>query len=199
VRPDGTGRTGDDGITLIEILVTLTLMSIVMALATTGLLEIYKGTNRTENTANSQAQLNLAFLRLDKELRYAAGISTPDLVNGDRYVEYLITNTGTPRCSELRLVAASGEFQTRAWTQGMNPLAPEAWHSLASGVSGTTPFTFVAADATFNFQRLRLNITVATGTGDAVTTKQTDVTFTALNTTLATSSATLCTEGRTIP
>lgn len=196
---NGPAATRDSGITLIEVLVSLTLMSIVMALSTTGMLEIYRGTHRTEAAGVAQTQLNVTFIRLDKEIRYAAGISTPGTVGGNAYVEYLTANGAGSVCTELRLVVSTGTLQTRFWTQGTTPLVPSGWKPLAEGVTGAQPFTFVPADATFNFQRLRLNATVVTPAGRDTVTKQTLVEFTALNTSLATSSATVCTEGRVVP
>jgi prepilin-type N-terminal cleavage/methylation domain-containing protein len=194
---DARGRR-DSGITLIEVVVSMTIMSVAMAIFTGGILQMYRVFNRSEATANAQSQINNAFLRLDKEIRYAAGISTPGAVGSDRYVEFLTTYTGTPVCTELRLRVAAKQLQRRTWVQGSSPLVPSAWVPLASEVSSTQPFTFTAADATFNFQRLQLELTATSGSGGTATPKQTDVTFTALNTSLTTTSATVCTEGRAV-
>jgi prepilin-type N-terminal cleavage/methylation domain-containing protein len=188
----------DSGITLIEVVVSMTIMSVAMAIFTGGILQMYRAFNRSDATANAQSQINNAFLRLDKEIRYAAGISTPGSVGSDPYVEFLTTYTGTPVCTELRLRVAAKQLQRRTWVQGSSPLVPSAWVPLASEVSSTQPFTFTAADATFNFQRLQLKLTATSGSGGTATPKQTDVTFTALNTSLTTSSATVCTEGRAV-
>lgn len=189
----------DAGVTLIEVLVSMTLMSIVMVLATTGMLEIFRGANRTEAGSVAQDQLNGVFGRLDKEIRYAAGISLPGTVGANPYVEYLIANSASPVCTQLRLDTATEQLQTRSWPQGVLPLAPGPWRPLADGVSGTAPFTFVKADVTFNFQRLRLTISTGYGAGENRVVKATDIEFSALNTSLSTDSSTICTEGRALP
>ncbi len=189
----------DAGITLIEVVVAMTIMTIAMAVFTGGILQLHRAANRTEATANAQSQVNIAFLRLDKEIRYAAGISTPGTVGSDSYVEFLTTYTGTAVCTELRLQVAAKQLQRRTWVQGSSPLAPSPWIPMASEVSSTLPFTLSVPDATFNFQRLRVRLLATSGAGGTATSKQTDVTFTALNTSLTTSSATVCTEGRAIP
>ncbi len=189
----------DTGYTLVEVVVSMTLLSIVMAIFTTGVLQMYRVANRSEATATAQSQINIAFLRLDKEIRYAAGISTPGTVGSDPYVEYLISYTGTAVCTELRLHVATRQLQRRTWNQGASPLTPSPWIPLASDVSSTQAFTFTAADATFNFQRLRLKLVATSGAGGTATPKQSDITFTALNTSLTTSSATICIEGRAVP
>jgi len=175
------------------------LVSIFLVMFTGGILQMYRSANKHESLSTAQSQINTAFLRLDKEIRYSSGISTPATVGSDPYVEYLMTNTGTAVCVEVRLHVSNGQLQRRTWTQGASPLVPTAWIPLASGVSGATPFTFTAADPTYNFQRLELKLTGTAGMGTTATTKPTDVTFTALNTSLSTNSTTTCTEGRTVP
>lgn len=192
-RPRAPRPGGDEGITLIEVLVALVLMSVVMAVFTGAIIKIYHVNGREQSTTDAQAQVNVAFIRLDRELRYAAGVSTPGTVAGDPYVEYLTTNTGASVCTELRLHTVSGvsQLQWRRWTQ---PSQPGAFGPLVVGVTGSTPFTVHPADATYAFQRLEVNLTAGTGT-----TRQSDVTFTALNTAVATDNSTICSEGRTAP
>jgi hypothetical protein len=66
-------------------------------------------------------------------------------------------------------------------------------------VTSTQPFTFWAADTTLNFQRLQLTLSASGGPDATVVSRSIDVTFTALNTTLGTDSATDCQEGRSVP
>jgi len=198
-RASGLRASRDSGITLIEVVVAMSIMTVVGAMFTASVLQLFRSANSSEAASTAQSQVNIAFLRLDKEIRYAAAISTPGSVGADSYVEFLTTYTGTPVCTELRLHVATEQLQRRTWIQGSSPLTPSAWIPLASSVSSTQPFTFTAADATFNFQRLRLQLVATSGSGGTATPRQSDITFTALNTSLATSSATTCTEGRAIP
>lgn len=191
------GRPDDAGVTLIEIVVSMSIMSIFLAILTGGMVQLFRSSNAVMTTSAAHAQLNTAFMRLDKQIRYAAGISTPGTAGGDQYVEYVSTNTGTAICTELRLDVAGRQLQQRTWTEGASPLAPTGWIPLASDVTGSAPFTFSAADATFNFQRLELKL-VDTPAG-LTTGRQLDVTFTAVNTSLSTVSATRCTAGRAVP
>jgi type II secretory pathway pseudopilin PulG len=191
-------RTGDAGITLVELVVSMTIMSVVMAIFTGGIIEMYNSANKNESLSTAQSEVNIMFLRLDREIRYAAGISLPDVVGGDSYVEYLTGSTGTALCTELRLNVALGQLQRRTWLKGSTP--SPVWTPMASGVTSGTPFTFAAADATFRFQRLELKFNTTSGSAvSSVTTTQTDITFTALNTSQSTVSAAACTEGRSYP
>ena len=186
---------------MIEIVTTLAIMSIAMSIFTTGILQIYRFVNKTESMSITQSQINLAVLRLDKELRYAAGISTPGLLGADWYVEYLTTNTGTATCTGLRLTVTTTQpqLQLRTWPQGTYPSPAPGWATMASEVNSTQPFTVIAPDQDVAYQRLRLTLTASAGTAPTATATQTDVTFTALDTSLGTSNTTVCSEGRVIP
>jgi prepilin-type N-terminal cleavage/methylation domain-containing protein len=185
----------DSGMTLIELVVTMTIFLVLMSVFTTGLVQMYASEGRTEAIMTAQSQMHNAFVRLDREIRYASAISTPDTVGVDSYVEYLTTNTGIAICTELRLNIAGAQLQWRTWTQGSSPLTPTAWSPLASGVSSGQPFTFVASE---NFQRLRVQL-AATPVGGVNVAAASDITFTALNTQRGADTPDVCTEGRTVP
>lgn len=189
----------DDGFTMLDMVVTMTVMSIVMVLFSAAVEQIYSAEEHTETTSTSQSLSVTAFQRLDKQIRYASGISTQGVVSSDPYIEWQTTNTGTAICTELRVHVATGLLQERTWTSGMSPLVPSAWRPLASGVTSTAPFTFIPATSTFLFQRMEVNLAIKTGSNRNATVRQSDITYTALNTSLATSSTSICSEGRVVP
>lgn len=190
-------RAADDrGTTLVELTVALTLMSVFLAMFTAGMIRLYRSANHNEATAAAQSQIHIAFQRLDTEIRYAAGISLEGTAAGgsEPYVEYLTTHTGTPVCTQLRLTAG-GQLQHRRWVQGATP---PAFTTLVSGVTGAHPFTRKAAGIDgYAFERLTVSVTASGGRNGR--SRQIDVSFTALNSSLATSNETTCTEGRTAP
>jgi Tfp pilus assembly protein PilE len=184
----------DRGATLLELMITVGIMSVVMVVVTGAIMQIYRSVNKNEALSTAKAELNHVFTRLDKEIRYASGISKPSPPGDDRYVEYQTTNTGTTTCVQLRL-RSTGELQRRSWPSAGTP---GPWSQLASGISGVVPFTtYPAGD--FAFQRLRVNVNATIGSGASRTTRQTDITFTALNTSVRTESDTVCNEGRLVP
>jgi prepilin-type N-terminal cleavage/methylation domain-containing protein len=185
---------GDAGLTLIEVMVGMALMSVVMVIATGSLTEIFHSVNQSDHTTAAQTQVTTAFARLDQEVRYARSISTPAVVDGDNYVEYLLSVNNVDTCVELRLRTSTNQLQRRQWTKNNAPPAPTPWTTLADVVTAGAPFTTISADKVgltgFRFQRLRLTVSAVlgggTGGGSATsggTTRQTDVTFTALNAT----------------
>ena len=207
---------GDGGFTLIEVTVTMAVLSAATAIFTAGIVQIHRSVGTSENTAASQTQLRLALLTLDREVRYASGITVPTStpVHGAWYVEFLATRPGTsqPVCRQLRL-DASGVLQQLSWTPGSPPAAGSHGQTLASELvapggavplpferqtAGSTPYAGPSATTapggafSPDFQRLRLRLTTRTGT----TTASSDVTFTALNTSRTTTDPNVCIEGR---
>ena len=194
-------RPSDDaGFTLAEVMVSMTIMTIVTVMATSAMIQIYRSVAKNEAISVAQAQLSIAFLRLDREIRYASAISAPDAVGADQYVEYLLADTSGSTCVQLRINNARATLERRDWTQttSTTPL-PTRWMVLATQVSSAQAFTFSAADPTYNFDRLQLRLDSRSGNGQSQTIKQTELTFTALNTQLGKPNPTVCTEGRAIP
>jgi prepilin-type N-terminal cleavage/methylation domain-containing protein len=195
-------RAGRDesGFSLIEVVVAMSIMAIFMAMMTTGIIQVYQTVNRHDALATVATQVNVAFLRLDREIRYASDISTPAQVGSYWYVEYLTTNSDTPSCTELRLDLDRGLLQRQSWPKSGTPTG--AWSVLASRVgpppatdSQPLPFNLLRVSGTFNYPRLQLSLVATAGTGSTTATKQMAVTFTAVNA-LSTTAST-CTAGRT--
>lgn len=192
-------RHHDEGLTLIELVVAMSLMAVLMVIFTAAVIQSSGTGQRVEAAGTSQSQVDIAFARLDTQLRYAAAVSTPGAVGIDSYVEFLTTAAGPSTCTELRLHVTTGQLQERSWQQGGVP-AP-TWTPLASGVSGATPFTVTAADSTSSFQRLRVRFAVKSGSNANAKTTSADAAFPALNSgsgTGTSSPSTVCTEGRSV-
>jgi type II secretory pathway pseudopilin PulG len=198
-RVNRLGATLDAGVSLLEVVVSMSIMGMVMAVFTTGFLAMYSSANRTEAISIAQSQANLVFQRLDKEIRYATAISEPSDVGPDFYVEYLTTTpTGAATCTQLRLDTTdptNAKLRLRTWPQGSQPPAWGTSAVLASNLGSAQPF--YTADNP-NFQRLSLKLQVAAGSGGTASKARTEITFTALNSESAAAAGykTVCTEGR---
>jgi prepilin-type N-terminal cleavage/methylation domain-containing protein len=188
-------RGDDRGVTLVEVTIAMTLMSIFLVLFTTGILQVFRASDHDQAQSSAREQIHLAFQRLDTAIRYAAGISAEGQVGADWYVEFLATYTGTPVCTELRFTQA-GQLQLRRWDQGGTP---PSFTTLAAGATATHPFTRqpVVAGSGVNFQRLSVDLSVSGG--KAAGSRRISVMFTATNTSPTTASDTSCVEGRTAP
>jgi type II secretory pathway pseudopilin PulG len=189
--------TGDDGVSMVEVTVGMVIMSVLMSMFLTSVVQMFRTANKSDNVATAQSQISIAFQRLDREIRYAEGISTPT-TGAPWYVEYVTAHTGTSVCTQLWLDTTARQLKRRTWNQS-GSYSQIIGVPLASGITAIQPFTMYAADTVYNVQRLRVRLTATSGSGASGSTQNIDVTFTAMNTTMSTSSATVCTEGRAIP
>jgi prepilin-type N-terminal cleavage/methylation domain-containing protein len=204
-----TGEARDAGVTLIEVVVTLSIMSIFMAMFTTGMVQIYRSYNKVDATNAAQEQVNNVFLRLDKELRYASSIAPVTERARSSSFEFFLRRDGVPTCVQLRVRTDVGELQRRSWTQGT--AVPATWTTLLTGVAlvpaaqatpmptgsatAAPPFDREEPTTAQDYQRMRLYLTTTGGGAAAKTTRLTDITFTALNTSKSTDSDP-CADGR---
>lgn len=187
----------DDGVTLAEMAVTTSIMSAVMAIFTTGVVQLFQAGNNNELVAMTQSQLNTAFIRLDRNVRYAAGISQEHSdAAGNMFVEYLnteVTAGEKPECAQLELNRATKVLRRQVWPQGTKP--PGKWVVLASQLNiDKSSFDLLEARPNTGFQRLKIVLVVASNPGRGQTEAKTEITFTALNTTRLTKAAEICPE-----
>jgi len=185
----------DAGVSVLELLVAMTIMSVFGSMFVGAIVQMYGVARRTEAATVIQSQITVAFQRLDAEIRYASGFSTPGSVTGastDWYVEYLLANTGVESCGELRLQGTTGELQWRRWAHGGTP---GGWAVLASSVTATAPFSVVPPGSGSRNQTLALSL-VSSFNGR---TRHLQTTFAALNSAPGQDTSTSCVEGRSTP
>ncbi len=198
----------DDGTSLVELMVGMTLMIVFMAMFTGAVVMMNQALNKTQAVNLVSSQLNVAFSNLDTTIRYASYISKPGQgTSGDWYVELQVTNTGTEVCSQLRVDIASQQLQSRTWTVSASPSNLTAWVPISSGISNgtavsgaaTQPFSLVPAPpdpgavlGNTLFQQLTINLISPAGSGTSLTTSTSSFTFTALNSTIPTPTTPIC-------
>lgn len=173
--------------TLMELVVALGLMSVVMAVITTGMVQIYSTLNRNEELSLVQSQLHTAFQRLDKEIRYASGIRPPGQgpsAGGSWYVEYSLMNAGVEDCVQLRFRHPQGQFQRRM-RHGAAPVG--GWTMLATHVAVGARFALEPAGPDrYPHQQLTISLTSQARAGTSSSSRQAEYTFTALNSSIET-------------
>jgi Tfp pilus assembly protein PilV len=178
-------RPADDaGITLIDVLVSMSIMAVVMALFTAGIAQMYRISYGNDAQSVVQSQISTALLRLDPEIRYAAGVSRTGSSVGtssSATVDFLQLQTGVTRCVQLRV--SNGQLQQRTWTWQATPFAPTDWTTLASGITSATPFTYLPATSDIAHQQLRVRLSATAGGAARTVVRESDITYTALNTT----------------
>ena len=185
---------GDDrGASLMELVVGMAVMTVFMVIFTAGMIVLTRTTTQVEAISSSTAQANSAFLRLDKLVRYASAVTTPDRgTGGDWYVELADADPadGTPRCVQLRVDAHDHDLAQRTWSLTKSPAGPFGWEPLADDVlngaaaAGSADQPFTTPSSTVGSSSLqRLTVSLVTGTSGPASdsTTRTSLTFTALN------------------
>jgi hypothetical protein len=183
------------------------LMSIFMGIFTVAVVGMFSTSDKTQAAENSSAQLDTAFDRLDKQVRYATAIDppvAPTTTNTYWSVAFETTDptpTTTPApatCTQLRVgtigTVTQQRLVERTWTLTVNTDGSTSatnlsgWSQLAAGVTNGTaaagssdqPFTLpIVAGATV--EQLHLRFIATDGTGKSVTTSVSEITFSALN------------------
>ncbi|GAA2494270.1 PilW family protein [Winogradskya humida] len=164
-------KASDAGFTLVDVIVSSTVMMVVLTIFTTSILSMYRSANSIERKSVAQSQLGIALQRLDREVRYARGISTTP-ATGATTIDFLSVQNLKDECVQLRVQA--GVLSQRTWAYGESPIRPTAWQPLASGIVSTAPFTYVGPTERLGYQQLAIDLKT-----DA---DQEQATFTALNT-----------------
>lgn len=209
-------RRGEDGYSLIEVVVTSGMISVLMVIFTTAILQVFRTSGQVESSAAARSQLQLAFQRIDRELRYASWIADPGTRGaGSTLVHYVeFASSDNTECLQLRLRPTNplapaddpdgqGVLQLIRWAPGSPLVKKQPDQTIASQlVVDEPPFERqLAGDLTvdpgvpaftpdFNRLRVRLSARVNTSTADV------DTTFTSLNTSRSTPLTHVCSEGR---
>jgi Tfp pilus assembly protein FimT len=191
MRPQFFGRwlqktRSDAGVTLMELMVGLTIMTIFMGMFTGAAVMMYNSTSKAEAIGETASQLSIAFSRLDTSVRYASAISQPGTgMDGNTYVEWQSTYSGATNCTQLRFDVNADQLQQRTWTvAGAGTYsALTNWLPFASGVTtgATSVFTRDISTETMPHQQLRIYLIAQSMGRTGPTTSVSDVTFTAFN------------------
>ena len=157
----------DRGFTLVELLVTMSILSVVMALITGSVIFLQRSINETDQRLDDLAQSRLAMDATTMWLRGAvtiAGDSTtggrqPFTLTQRRRVDFFSNvrttdASGDPAPQRVRLeVINGGQLQERVWSGRI--IANGSWvqtgaprtRIIARGISDDQPFTYFDADA----------------------------------------------------
>jgi len=171
------------GTSLMEMVVGMGLLGVFLAVFTGSMVSVYQASNHTQSVTVSSGQLNAAFLRLDKMIRYASAISTPTSTPngaGNYYVEIQTTNSGSTVCTQLRLNTGTAVLAQRSWQVPTSGTATNitSFGALASGIQADGQPFVLTPYGSVDFEQLNFNLKSTMGSTASSTS---DVTFTALN------------------
>lgn len=191
-----------EGFSLIELLVTLALLSVLLAVFGAGLSIMFKDVRHQLGQSDGLDASRKVLDQLDKQVRYANAVDTPGTTTGASggvtwWVEWQSGDVGQQQsCTQWRLLP-TGEMQYRTWLQpapsaGSAAISGQtAWSTRATRVAlpagaaaGTTGpvFAFPAPADRANARRQQLVVAFTSSYGRPVVTTPSQVTLTAQNT-----------------
>jgi prepilin-type N-terminal cleavage/methylation domain-containing protein len=175
------GPVADEGMTLVELMVTVALLSVVVGIFLSVLVSVQNHVAREERRQRANDQVRLAIQQLDREVRSGNVFRDPAAEPNNAslgqvgagmglriYTQANADTRGGSRCIQWRI--AGGKLQSRDWTVSWRTDGKVSdWRVVAEGIvnpSGTPAFDL---DTSSNFGGRILNITflVNPGAGDS--------------------------------
>ncbi len=203
---------GDEGFTLIELLVTMVIMSLVAVMVLVSIINVMTQQNQAASLDKTSSQVGLAFIALDKEIRYAASIDCPygwtapagdpcstaptdaaSVPSGDYaltfYSAWTVATLGHPQCSELLYDTTKGQLEQRTWDAGSSVSTATAWSIIGSGLSNAPSQPVFSIPNATSGSLIRQQVLISLESGSTATVPAVSsvatVTFTAVNSTTA--------------
>lgn len=145
-------KPGDEGLSLVELMVVIAISAVVGALAYASVVSVLRVESTVDARSGALAQLQLAVDRLSSQVRSANVISlTPPTTAGSpAQGYYLVVYTqadAVSRCSEWEFRTSDGELVNRSWPTNWrnDPAAITDWSTVADGLvnnysTGQLPF-----------------------------------------------------------
>jgi prepilin-type N-terminal cleavage/methylation domain-containing protein len=189
VAPD-RGPAADKGMTLIELMMTIALLSLVVGIFLSVLVSVQNHVAREERRRRANDQVRLAVQQLDREVRSGNVFRDPaaepnDATRGQvaggmglrMYTQANADTRGGNRCVQWRLVA--GKLQSRDWTVSWRTDGlVTGWRVVAEGIvnpSGTPAFDLDSSPS-FGSRILNVTFVVNPGAGDSDVVVQASIT-----------------------
>lgn len=171
-RPrNGIDEARESGLTLVELVVAMSIFTIVLSIYFGALISMSHTTVRAQDGVDASDALRATFNTLDHQVRYATSINWPVTgSSGAWYVELEATNLPNgekPMCYQWRLNPTTNVLSMRTWKEdGVSSVS--AWHevsrdvktgNVAGGVAAS-PFVFTAAHDAVLRQSLNVHLVV---------------------------------------
>lgn len=166
VRRPRRDTTGQDGLTLVELLMAMAIFSVVVIISGAMLHGMTQATVRVTSINDSRSDVDRLYNRLDKQVPYASFITEAAQSGGDWWVEFRTDVPAgglPPRCWQYRLNAAERVVESRTWQSGA-PATVSDWSVLLQNAEarvGVPPFRTVGVSENFVRQQLVIALDVA--------------------------------------
>ena len=201
-------KRDEEGFTLIELLVTMVIMSLVAVMVLVSIINVMTQQNQAASLDSTSSQVGLAFIALDKEIRYAASIDCPygwtaaagdpcaatpadagSVPSGDYaltfYSAWTIATLGHPQCTELLYDTTKGQLEQRTWDAGSSVSTATACSIIGSGLSNAPSQPVFSVPNATSGSLIRQQVLISLEAGSTATVPAVSsvatVTFTAVN------------------
>lgn len=142
----------DDGVTVVEMVVAMAVVSVLLAGYLSVILVMSRATATAGSLATAATQLRAVVNTLGRQAENASAATTPGTVGTDLYLELrsdAVVAGSAPTCTQWRFRSSTRELQTRSWST-LHPVA-SSWRTVVSDVGNDRsirpPFSVQAADA----------------------------------------------------
>jgi prepilin-type N-terminal cleavage/methylation domain-containing protein len=165
-RTRTVSRAGDQGFTLIEMMISLLVFAIFLSLLIGTIVGITRANTRVNVTAQTTSGILIVFQIFDRQIRYSDAINFPGAGTTSRYIEFRTpatsSSTGNTMCTQWRFDPVAKTLSSRQWTDG-NAASATAFVMRLSNVAddggATYPFQLTpASNAGSAMQQLVLSI-----------------------------------------
>jgi type II secretory pathway pseudopilin PulG len=181
--------SGDEGTSLIEMLVVMIVFTMVMAIVTGAIASMMRQERKETGQSNDLNASRKVLEMLDHTARYANAVTAPGTgTDGNLYFEFQSGNSGQQQtCTQWRYVTTGGLLQWRTWQpplSGVGTVTATSWATDAVGISkvGTTPIFTVTASSTDSTKE-ELDVDFTATSGSPPTSSASQLTLTAVNST----------------
>ena len=198
-------REGEErGTSLIELIVGMGIMTVCGAIFLGSAVTLSRVTAKTQSVTDSASQTNLAYLKLERMVRYASAITPPGRdSSGNWYVEFRDTTSGEEVCTQLRLNKTTKQLSQRTWKTAITPVVATTFRQIATGftngdaaydaaVAGSQPFFLEPNSTTTIYQQLTITLVSDAGTAGTSSSSRSSFRMTALNSTGSAPPAGVC-------
>jgi len=182
----------EDGVTLVELLVTMVLFSALLAVLGTLTSVMFKDVRRQQGQSDNVDAGRRAVATLDKQVRYANAVGAPVvLADGSQFVAWSQGNSGDDQqqtCVQWIWRAPTGTLEYRTWQPVIGSGAVSlltGWTIRANGVGPPATgsvFTLPTPSEALALRHAQLTVAFVIRHGSPAVATSTQVTLTALNT-----------------
>jgi prepilin-type N-terminal cleavage/methylation domain-containing protein len=136
-RASDRGLGGDEGLTLVELLVAMMILGIVMTVMTSVLISIQRAVVTQDNRSTNLDQARLALQTIDRQVRSGNLLYNPNIESPAYFQIRIYTQSNAPTYGAARCVVwqinSSQQLITRSWPANQPDLATD-WYIAATGV-----------------------------------------------------------------